>query len=67
MPALSQESQCFSLARGVSTCLVCCGILVYAQGKTAAKAALAGGGGSHHGEAGTTAATVKARHSFTDA
>jgi hypothetical protein len=37
VPALAQESQCFTFVRGVTTLLVCVGILVYSQGKVAAK------------------------------
>ena len=58
VPALAQESQCFTFVRGVSTLLVCCGILVYSQGKVAAKGQLLpmaeGGAGG------------KARHSFAE-
>jgi len=54
VPALAQESQCFTFVRGIATVLVCAGILVYAQGKQSAKA----------GPAYAAMLPDKARHSF---
>ena len=54
VPALAQESQCFTFVRGIATVLVCAGILVYAQGKQSAKA----------GPAYAALLPDKARHSF---
>jgi hypothetical protein len=65
VPALAQESQCFTFVRGVTTLLVCLGILTYSQGKVAAKGSL------HHSLLPVALAAEggsgKARHSFAEA